>query len=213
MKYKAFIFDWDGTLVDSEAHIVSCLKYAAQQSGLPVLSYDKFKDIIGLGMREALLSLYPALSNNEIEDMRGHYSASFFAETSAPLKLFDGVIDTLKNLQSKGLSLAVATGKSRNGLNKALLSTGLQPFFDIERCADETRSKPHPLMLEEIAEHFSLKPSEMLMIGDTEYDLEMAACFDMDAVGVSYGVHDVSRLMKHKPVKIIDSLSEILTLT
>jgi len=213
MKYKAYIFDWDGTLVDSESHIVSCLEYAAEQSGLPVLAYDKFKDIIGLGMREALLSLYPALSDSEIEDMRGHYSASFFAETSSPLKLFDGVVETLKKLQDKSVNLAVATGKSRNGLDKALLTTGLQPYFDVERCADETKSKPHPLMLEEIADHFSLKPSEMLMIGDTEYDLEMAAGFEMDAVGVSYGVHDVSRLMKHKPVKIIDSLSEILTLT
>jgi len=213
MKYKAFIFDWDGTLVDSERHIVSSIEHAAQEVGLPLRTYSQMKDIIGLGMKEALLVLYPDLNDSEIESVRGHYSNYFFASSSGALKLFDGVISTLESLQSFGLNLAVATGKSRNGLDKALHSTGLKAFFDVERCADETKSKPHPMMLEEIAEYFSFAPSEMLMVGDTEYDLEMAARIGMDSVGVSYGVHDTERLLRHRPLKIVDKFSEILTLT
>ena len=126
--------------------------------------------------------------------------------------LFDGVLDTLDQLRSSGVKLAVATGKSRNGLDKALEATGLKPYFDIERCADETRSKPDPLMLEQIADHFAVSPTKMFMVGDTEYDLDMAARFGMGSVGVSYGVHDISRLNKHKPLKIVDHISEILAL-
>jgi len=213
LSYPVYIFDWDGTLVDSELHIVSSIEYAAQEVGLPKLSYSQMKNIIGLGMREALLALYPFLTESQVVDMRKHYSHNFFSSTTTSSELFEGVEHTLESLMSSGVRLAVATGKSRHGLDKALDSTGLKRFFEIERCADETQSKPHPLMLEEIASYFSLPTTQMLMVGDTEYDLEMAARCGMDSVGVSYGVHDVDRLRKHKPRKIIDSLSEILTLT
>jgi phosphoglycolate phosphatase len=211
-RYEVVVFDWDGTLVDSEAHIVASIESAARAIGLPALDYDVIKDIIGLGMREALLVLYPRLTEEQVVDMRQHYSTFFFSKNVDQSMLFDGVLQTLDELQSSGLKLAVATGKSRHGLDKALEATGLKSYFDIERCADETRSKPHPMMLAEISEYFALPSTKMVMVGDTEYDLEMAARFGMESVGVSYGVHDVARLNKHKPLKIVDHISEILVL-
>jgi len=212
MSYKAIVFDWDGTLVDSESHIVDCIGYAADQLGLAALSYDRRKSIIGLGMREALLELYPELDHAQIVAMREHYAAHFFGRKTEPYDLFPGVLDTLEALKSKGVSLAVATGKSRNGLDKALQSTGLGRFFDIERCADETRSKPDPLMLKEIAAHYQYDYKDMLMVGDTSYDMSMAQQVNMPAVAVSYGVHALEDLHPYQPVKVIDALPVILEL-
>ncbi|MFT7184663.1 MAG: phosphoglycolate phosphatase [Pseudohongiellaceae bacterium] len=211
-QYEVVVFDWDGTLVNSEAHIVASIGYAARAACLPALDYDVIKDIIGLGMREALLVLYPELTDEQVVELRQHYSQFFFSKDIDQSILFDGVLATLDQLLASGLKLAVATGKSRNGLDKALEATGLKSYFEIERCADETRSKPHPMMLAEISEHFGLPPAKMFMVGDTEYDLDMAARFGMDSVGVSYGVHDVARLNKHKPLKVVDHISEILAL-
>lgn len=208
-KYEICVFDWDGTLVNSERHIVESLSYAAEKLSLPSLSYDVKKDIIGLSMQKALETLYPSLSPAGVEEMREHYGKYFFSVPQDASILFEGVVSTLSQLRDAGLKLAVATGKSRHGLDKALVSTGLKSFFDIERCADETKSKPDPLMLREIAEYFDADVSSMLMIGDTEFDLEMARNFNMDSVGVSYGVHDVQRLALHNPVAIIDSISDL----
>ena len=209
MSYKVVVFDWDGTLVDSERHIVSSIEYAADKMSLPERSYDEMKGIIGLGMREALLTLYPELSEDEIKNLRAHYSTQFFSAPTNAAQLFDGVLELLQYLRDKGLKLAVATGKSRNGLEKALDSTTLRPYFDITRCADETRSKPDPLMLVQIADHFEVEPVEMLMVGDTEFDLAMAANLGVPSIAVSHGVHEVERLQLHKPLKVLDHLSEL----
>lgn len=208
--YQVCVFDWDGTLVNSERHIVESLSYAAERMALPELAYAQLKDIIGLSMQKALEILYPGLSEADIQLMRKHYADYFFSIPQDASTVFNHVPETLKSLQAAGIKLAVATGKSRHGLDKALLSTGLKSFFEIERCADETSSKPDPLMLAEISAHFNLPTSAMLMIGDTEYDLEMARRCGMDALGVSYGVHARERLMKHDPLAIIDCFSELL---
>lgn len=212
MPIKAIILDWDGTLVDSEAHIVACITEAAQKMGLPALSYEAKKDIIGLGMREALFTLYPGLSDEQVDQMRGHYSTHFFGSRGEEVQLFPHVFESLQQIKQSGVRLAVATGKSRNGLNKALLSSGLGPFFDIERCADETRSKPDPLMLQEIAAFYQFDFDEMLMVGDTTYDLMMAKAVGMPAVAVDYGVHPVERLRALEPKRVISCFSELLTL-
>ena len=170
-KYDICVFDWDGTLVNSERHIVDSLTYAAEKLSLPPLSYDEKKDIIGLSMHKALQTLYPSLSSRGIDQMRAYYGEFFFSVPQDASILFEGVVNTLTHLRDRGVKLAVATGKSRNGLDKALISTGLKSFFDIERCADETKSKPDPLMLIEIARYYRAEPSSMLMVGDTEYDL------------------------------------------
>lgn len=209
MSFKAVVFDWDGTLVDSEQHIVSSIAYAARQMALPELSYDEMKNIIGLGMREALLQLYPNLSEDEIQGLRTHYSTQFFSQSTGEAQLFDGVLEVLNYLQKKGVRMAVATGKSRNGLEKALDSTALRPYFDITRCADETRSKPDPLMLEQISTHYSFPVQDMLMVGDTEFDLAMAQRIGMPSVAVSHGVHEVDRLCQFQPIKVVDHLSEL----
>lgn len=208
-KYKICVFDWDGTLVDSEQHIVDSLTYAAEKLSLSPLSYDTKKNIIGLSMQKALETLYPELSLAGIEEMRTYYGEHFFSVPQDSSIIFEGVVHTLTHLREAGVKLAVATGKSRNGLDKALVSTGLKSFFEIERCADETRSKPDPLMLMEIASYYRADPSSMLMVGDTEFDLEMARNFNVDSVGVSYGVHESSRLALHNPVAIIDSMVEL----
>jgi len=211
MKYKVFVFDWDGTLVDSENHIVSSLMHAAQEMGLPSRTYDENKNIIGLGMSEALLDLYPRLGDDELASMKRFYSNYFYSADVEQGALFEDVLSVLSELKLEGVKLAVATGKSRKGLDLALKTMGLSSFFDIERCADESKSKPDPLMLQQICDFYACHPEQMVMIGDTEYDLEMAANIGMDSIGVSYGVHEVDRLLRHKPVRIIDHFSEILT--
>ena len=208
-KYKVCVFDWDGTLVDSEKHIVDSLSYASEKLALPALTYNEKKDIIGLSMQKALETLYPTLSASDIDKMRSYYGEYFFSVPQDASILFEGVVTTLTSLKDAGFKLAVATGKSRHGLDKALLSTGLKSFFEIERCADETESKPNPLMLQQISRYFNADPGSMLMVGDTVFDLEMARNFSMDSVGVSYGVHDVERLKAHKPIAIIDTFSAL----
>lgn len=210
MNFKAVVFDWDGTLVDSEAHIVESISHAAAHAGLPELSYDRKKSIIGLGMREALLDLYPELNDEHIKKLREYYADYFFSRATESHNLFEGVEATLMALRDKGVRLAVATGKSRNGLNKALESSGLGHFFEIERCADETRSKPHPMMLQEIASHFGFEYGDMLMVGDTSFDLDMAKQVGMPAVAVSYGVHEGTELLAREPLALVDSLEELL---
>lgn len=210
MNFKAVVFDWDGTLVDSEAHIVESISHAAAHAGLPELSYERKKSIIGLGMREALLDLYPELNDEHIKKLREYYAEHFFSRATESHNLFEGVEATLLALRDKGVRLAVATGKSRNGLDKALASSGLGHFFEIERCADETRSKPHPMMLEQIASHFEFDYGDMLMVGDTSFDLDMAKQVGMPAVAVSYGVHERHDLLTREPLALVDSLEELL---
>ena len=210
MTWDVIVFDWDGTLVDSEKHIVSCIAESAQVCDLPELSYDRMKSIIGLGMREALYDLYPEISDLQIKTLRDHYSKRFHQNEGAELSLFPGVEFVLDSLRSKGFRLAVATGKSRRGLDMAKTQTGLGRYFDIERCADETQSKPHPQMLHEISAHYDLPESSLLMVGDTTFDLEMAARAGAASVGVSYGVHDKKDLMQHSPRLVVDDLQELL---
>jgi phosphoglycolate phosphatase len=210
---KVIVFDWDGTLVDSEAHIVSCLTFAAAQQSLPQLGYDRYKSIIGLGMHEALLALYPDLNEHQLVAMRESYSAHFTRSTKNETQLFKGVRDTLEALTKKGIRLAVATGKSRRGLERAKQVTKLGHYFEQERCADETKSKPNPLMLQELQHYFDVAFDEMLMVGDTSFDMEMAYNAGIPSVGVSYGVHDPKTFMQWQPQAIVDNLSDLLTLS
>ena len=210
MAWPVLVFDWDGTLVDSERHIVSCIAESAKVCDLPELSYDRMKSIIGLGMKEALYDLYPSISDAQIQLLREHYSKRFHQNEGAELSLFPGVADVLGSLQESGYRLAVATGKSRRGLDIAKEQTGLGAYFETERCADETRSKPHPQMLHELAEYFRVPESSMLMVGDTIFDLEMAARAGSASVGVSYGVHDTEELLKHNPKRIVDEIQELV---
>lgn len=205
--FELVIFDWDGTLIDSEAKIVSCMQTAMRDVGLPVLEPETVRNIIGLGMREALETLFPDESDTTYRQLTERYRDEFFSgESSLP---FEGVTETLARMAEQDYLLAVATGKGRNGLDKALQSTGFDQWFHASRCADETRSKPHPQMLEELLTELNVKPEKALMVGDTEYDLLMAQNAGIQSVAVSYGVHSVDRLLACDPAVCIHALTEL----
>ncbi|MBK1871980.1 MULTISPECIES: HAD family hydrolase [Marinobacter] len=209
MDVKVVIFDWDGTLVDSVDHIADSLHQAATDLGFPALEREAYRDIIGLGMVEALEKLYPGLSHEEITSIREGYANYFFRKVTTPQNLFEGMGEVVLNLQQSGRGCSVATGKSRRGLDPALVSSGLGPHFDITRCADETRSKPDPRMLEEILLFYGIKPAEAVMIGDTRYDLEMAQRIGMPSIGVEWGVHKRDVLGGYAPHAIVDTVADL----
>ena len=207
--YNILIFDWDGTLMDSAAHITACMRNAIAHAGADFRTDAQIRHIIGLGLEEAVRQLLPDASANLIQRVVEEYRQEFLFRTSHASELFAGARETLATLQAQGYYLAVATGKSRRGLDKVLAETGLETVFAITRCADETHSKPNPLMLEEILTDFDAKPSEALMIGDSEYDLLMARNIQMDALAVSYGVHSLQHLLQYQPQGYVDDIAHI----
>lgn len=207
--YSLLIFDWDGTLMDSAAHITRCMSNAIAHVGAESRSDAQIRDIIGLGLDEAVQQLYPEAAPSVWRDIVHEYRQEFLVRSTHGSELFAGTRETLMQLMQQGYDLAIATGKSRRGLDKVLAETGLAPYFPITRCADETRSKPHPQMLEEILTDFNAKPSDALMIGDSEYDLLMANNLKMDALAVSYGVHSLQRLLQYQPRGYVHSVADI----
>lgn len=206
---KLLIFDWDGTLVDSVHYIAVSMQAAAIDQQVEVPTLDSVKNIVGLGLPEACRILFPALGAEATERLCQSYSAHYNRHRANQCPLFSGVRDTLLELRSAGYQLAVATGKSRNGLNRALAEHALEALFDASRCADETRSKPDPMMLAQLLQEFSIEPSQAIMIGDTEYDLQMAVNARLPRIGVSYGAHSRQRLMRHDPLACADEFAEI----
>jgi len=210
LPYKLLIFDWDGTIMDSVARIVDCLRISSEQVlGDENRSDHELKDVIGLGLREAIQQLHPVASEQQILDMSNAYRHQYMEVNKTSSALFEDAEKTLETLEKQGYWLAVATGKGRQGLDQVLDITGLGPHFHSTRCASETFSKPHPLMLEEILQQLGLYPEDALMIGDTEYDMEMARNAKMDCLGVSYGVHSTERLQKHQPIGCIDHINQL----
>lgn len=203
-RFELIIFDWDGTLIDSEARIVNCMRAAIQDLQLPSRSQAQLRNIIGLGLQEALASLYPGRDVSDYQALVERYRHHFLVEDDTPSALFPGVDELLNTLRERGHFLAIATGKGRVGLDKALSETGLEDAFDFTRCADETRSKPHPQMLEEIMERLGVEKEVTLMVGDTEYDMQMANNAGTAGLAVSYGVHEKSRLLACNPLACVD---------
>lgn len=204
------IFDWDGTLFDSVGQIVKSLQFAARKFQQPLLD-DHAKSVIGLGLPEVMQRLFPQAPELH-EQILTSYS-QHYVENSGGDVWFDGVAELLYALKAQGKLLAVATGKSRKGLDRVLAQTQSADLFIATRAASETRSKPDPLMLQEILNLTGVPADRALMVGDSSYDLEMAQNINMPRVGVSYGVHAVNVLEQFAPVAIVDSvekLSEIL---
>ena len=143
-KYSLLVFDWDGTLMDSQSQIVNCMTSAIEELGLEAKTHAQISNIIGLGLDEAILALYPTMKNSQIKLTAQTYRDFYLYKDKTPSPLFDGVVDVLKELKAEGYDLAIATGKSRKGLDKGLTDTNTHDFFPITRCADETRSKPDP---------------------------------------------------------------------
>ena len=200
------IFDWDGTLFDSVGQIVASLQYAAQQFQQP-LTDDAAKSIIGLGLPEVMQILFPQVPHLQ-QDILRCYSEHYVANSSDDA-WFDGVAQLLADLKQQGLKLAVATGKSRKGLDRVLSQTNSHHLFDITRAASETKSKPLPLMLQEILMEMDVAVECAMMVGDTSYDLEMAQNLNMPRIGVSYGVHSVATLQRYQPLTIVDNIAEL----
>lgn len=206
-----YIFDWDGTISNSAAKIVSCMQAATDQAGLPRLPDEAIRNIIGLGLPEAVASLYPGVSESQLQRVREGYSAFFTDADVAPSPFFDGVMETLNTLAEQGHLLTVATGKSRRGLDRVLSKLALTTFFHGSRCADETASKPDPKMLLELLAEFDIPVSEAVMIGDTEYDMAMAREIGMSRIAVSFGAHHIDRLKPYDPELCVDHFADILT--
>jgi len=206
---KLIVFDWDGTLMDSAAHIVACLQMALTDLELPQKSDDEIKNIIGLGLREALGVLCPQANDHELTALTGRYRQHFFDQQHEPCELFPGARELIEELHRQDYFLAVATGKGRNGLDKVLNETGMGAFFPITRCADESHSKPHPQMLLDIIDWYGVEAHETIMIGDTEYDLEMANNAAAHSVAVTYGVHEKQRLLDCKPLTCLDNIDDL----
>jgi len=208
-KYKAIIFDWDGTLMNSEARIVDAIQTAAKETGLPVLPYDESKQIIGLSLEKAILGLYPDLEQSQVVAMSEAYTQCFLEESNVEMVPFDGAEALLLNLNQQGLKVAIATGKSRKGLNAVLSETGFGVYFNMTRTPVESASKPDPLMLTQILEEFGLEVEDAVMIGDTTFDMEMAQNIEMDRIALSHGVHQTEVLQEYNPVATLDSLNEL----
>ena len=206
---KLIVFDWDGTLMDSAAHIVSSLQTAIAELDLEKKTNDELKNIIGLGLREAFFALYPEAGDDELTALTLRYREHFFDKQADTSKLFSGARELVQELQDKDYYLAIATGKGRNGLNKILKETGMEEFFPITRCADESHSKPHPQMLLDIIDYYGIEANEAIMVGDTEYDLLMANNANANAVGVTYGVHEKQRLLDCEPLTCLDNMNDL----
>ena len=205
-----FIFDWDGTLCDSLERIIVSAQRAAGDFQLPVPESNEVRSIVGLGLVEAMRSLFPAVNEEQHQSLAECYRQHFLnLGEELPSALYPGVLDTLEKLRSENHRFAIATGKSRIGLDLVLKEVGLEKYFDASRCADETQSKPHPQMLYELLQELDHKAEDTLMVGDTEFDLMMAQAAGVRAIGVSYGAHPLERLQKCNPHLIVERFSYI----
>ncbi len=209
MRYRLVIFDWDGTLMDSAEKIVRCFVAAAREVNLPIPTEPAIRAIIGLGLHEAVAVLFPGASQGVRDDIVERYREHFSHLDNTEMKLFPGVKEGLEELFRWGHQLAVATGKARRGLRRVLEDTETAGLFAATRCVDEARSKPDPQMILDLLAATSIPPHEALMVGDTTYDLEMACRARVDALAVSYGVHDREALLRHAPRACLDSFGEV----
>ena len=187
--YDLIVFDWDGTLFDSTVLIARSIQLACEDMGLPVPARHEAAYVIGLGLHDALAHVAPTLPADQVPAMGQRYRHHYFRQ-QGELSLFDGTVELLQALKARHHWLAVATGKSRQGLNEALTHVELRGMFDGTRTADETASKPHPLMLQELMAEFGVDPERTLMIGDTTHDLQLALNAGTHSVAVSYGAHE-----------------------
>jgi phosphoglycolate phosphatase len=208
-QFDLLVFDWDGTMMDSAAAIASSLRLACADMELPVPSEERARFVIGLGLHDALKYVLPDLPPAAYPALLERYRYHFLRR-DRDTTLFDGTAQALHALRETGFLLAVATGKSRRGLERALESTGLQSVFHATRCADESFSKPHPGMLLWLLDELSVTRGRALMIGDTSHDMEMALAAEVPRLGVAYGAHPRENLLKHDPLACLNTFPELV---
>jgi len=209
-RFDLLVFDWDGTLIDSAPTIVACIQSACRDLGLPVPDEARASHVIGLGLHDALAHAVPGLPASEYGRVAERYRHHFLAR-DPHMALFAGTREMLDALRVRGHLLAIATGKSRAGLSRALQSTGLAPLFSASRCADQCASKPAPDMLRELMEELDVAPARSLMIGDTVHDLRMAANAGVAAVAVCHGAHSRDDLAAQRPLRCVQDTRELTT--
>ena len=206
--FALVVFDWDGTLMDSTAAIANAIRGSAADLGLPVPSHAQASHVIGLGLLEAIHTAVPAIDRSQVPAFVERYRVHFLRDDPG-LKAFDGVPALLAELEGLGTLLAVATGKSRAGLNRALEQTGWRHHFITTRCADEGTPKPDPWMLLDICSELGLDPAQAVMIGDTTHDLGMALAAGSASVAVTYGAHPEALLRAASPDAVVDSVEAL----
>src|SRR5688572_15454912 len=207
MRYPLIVFDWDGTIIDSAATIVECMQQASRDMELPVPARARASHVIGLGLHDAMRIAVPQLPAQRYPEFVACYRRHFLAREDS-MQLFEGMRELLQDL-SKNHLLAIATGKSRRGLDRALDSSKLKPYFASSRCADETNPKPHPAMLFELLEELQTDAKSALMVGDTSHDLGMARAAGVDALAVTYGAHPEAGLLACEPLGCFSSVRDL----
>jgi phosphoglycolate phosphatase len=207
-RFELLVFDWDGTLIDSAPTIVACIQSACRDLGLPVPDDARASHVIGLGLHDALAHAVPGLAASEYGRVVERYRHHFLLR-DPHMSLFAGTREMLEGLHERGHLLAIATGKSRAGLSRALESTGLGRLFVASRCADQCASKPAPDMLHELMEDLGVAPPRTLMIGDTVHDLQMAANAGVAAIAVCHGAHPRDSLAVHRPLACLGDTTEL----
>ena len=207
-QFDLICFDWDGTLFDSTAIIVRCIQAAVRDVGGTVPTDKEAAYVIGMGLMQALAHAAPDVPPETYTELGNRYRFHYIQHQD-DLSLFDGVLPLLNDLRERGHLLAVATGKSRRGLDEALHTVQLKGVFDGSRTADQTAGKPHPLMLQELMAEFDVAPERLLMIGDTTHDLQMAVNAGCASVGVSYGAHEPDAFHALRPLAVAQSVREL----
>ncbi|MTI63193.1 HAD-IA family hydrolase [Methylophaga sp.] len=207
-QYQLIIFDWDGTLMDSTGHIVNCMRQAITRLELAPLADHEISHIIGLGLHEAVQTLYPSGNDALWTSLADCYRQTWLSSPEET-PLFENARELLTTLAEQDIFLGVATGKSRRGLDKVLKATGLGDHFIATRCADECHSKPHPQMLMELMDYTGITADKAIMIGDTEFDLMMARNAGAHGLGITHGAHDEAKLSACSPQAIVHDLYQV----
>lgn len=207
-RYSAVVFDWDGTVMDSTHAIVAAIQGACADLDLPVPDASRASWVIGLSLEAALYHAVPTLEADRMPAFLDSYR-SHFMRRNTDMMLFEGMESLFDELARRGVRLAVATGKSRAGLDRVLAAAGLERVFACTRCADEAPGKPDPTMLREIIETLDLDPDGVVMVGDTAHDVQMASNAGVDSVAVTYGAHDRQTLLLARPTAMVPGVAEL----
>jgi phosphoglycolate phosphatase len=209
-RFDLLIFDWDGTLINTIDWITYCLQTAAECCGCDIPKAQAAKDVIGLSIQEATSKLHPHVDEKTHEQLVKHYAQEYGSKQLSRADLFPDTYEMLVELKHAGYQLAVATGKTRRGLNEALQATQTEDLFVVTRCADETCSKPDPTMLLQIIETTQSVLERSLMIGDSIHDLQMASNAHILSVAVYSGANDKNTLQTYQPLLCLAQVTELL---
>ena len=210
--YKLYIFDWDGTLMDSVGRIVSSMQAAAEMTNVPKPSIEDAKGIIGLSLAKGIQQLFPKANEVQREAIFHNYKKQYLEINTTPSILFDHTLELLTALKAQDKMLAIATGKARNGLERIWEETQTKHFFHSSRTADDAESKPHPDMIQQLLNEFNVQPHEAVMIGDSNFDLQMAQSAGIARIGVTMGAGSKASLSAFEPKAIVDSIYELADL-